>query len=419
MGAVALSASKGETPLVTSEDTAHPARLLDLTRSLRRAGRVATGIDRVERAYLTRFIEGQTPAFALIRTPLGYVLLDRVGLIQFRDRLEGQTAWGSVDLLSRLGRGRSPVLRRAESDLRRFALARARRGQLSKMLARHVPQGFDYYNVGHSNLTQPVLGGIRAAGGRVHVLVHDVIPLDHPGFQRAGTVQLFERKMNRVSRHADRVIYNSHDTQTRAVVHFSRMGRVPDGIVAHLGAVAPQPDPSTLPAGLPPARPYFVYVGTLEPRKNHAFLLDLWETLGPDAPLLLLCGNRGWRNESLFARLDALPAGHPVREVPGLSDPALAALVSGAAGSLFPSLVEGFGLPPLESLQLGTRVLCNDLGVIREFLGENVVYAPVSNRNLWLDTINDWSVTQAAVASSDGFDGPKWKDHFNAVLNSE
>ena len=62
-------------------------RLLDITRSLRRADRLPTGIDRVERAYLEQFLQDPDPVFGLCRTPFGYLILDRAGLQDFQNRL--------------------------------------------------------------------------------------------------------------------------------------------------------------------------------------------------------------------------------------------------------------------------------------------------------------------------------------------
>ncbi len=392
------------------------ARLLDLTRSLRRAGRVATGVDRVERAYLEHFVGDDAPAFGLLRSAFGYILLDRAGMRAFLEALTGQAPWGQAGVLSRLPRGRNEALTQAETHVRGRAVARCLPGGLRRMLARQLPDGFSYYNVGHSNLTERVLRSVGYAGGHISVLIHDVIPLEYPGYQRPGTVRPFRDKLRRVQRMADRVIYNSADTQQRTEAQMMEWGPVPGGIVAHLGTIAAAPDHSTLAPGVMPAHPYFVTVGTIEPRKNHAFLLDLWEEMGADAPPLLICGSRGWNNEAVFARLDALPPDGPVREIANLNDPALAALVGGSAGALFPSHAEGYGLPPVEALEWGTRVLCNDLTVLREILGSYGTFAPVSDGQLWLKTIKSWEKTSSNAGNRATFAGPKWADHFKTVL---
>jgi glycosyltransferase involved in cell wall biosynthesis len=389
--------------------------LLDLTRSLRRAGRVATGVDRVERAYLDHFVQLDAPVFGLVRTAFGYLLLDTAGLRDFRDRLAGVTPWGRADLMSRLPRGRDKALMQAESDLRRLAMARARTGRLGDLLRNHLPLGFQYFNVGHANLSNRVLAEVEHAGGRITVLVHDVIPLDFPQFQRPGTVEPFRARMARVGRHADRVICNSADTRDRLTAFLGNTS-LPEMIVAHLGVDVAAPDATRLPSGLPPEGPFFVTVGTIEPRKNHAFLLDLWQQMGSDAPPLVICGARGWNNEAVFARLDALPPGGPIHEVAGLDDAALAALIARARGLLFPTHAEGFGLPPVEALALGTRVLCNDLPVLREVLGDKAVYAPVSDGYLWLNTIKDWSQASSATHGRSDYSPPTWAAHFKTVL---
>lgn len=383
-----------------------------------------TGVDRVELAYLKQLSQESVPLYALVRSAFGYLLLGPEAIGKIAARLEGRAAWGRPDLLSRLSRLPDPVAR-AQSDLRRLARGRCLRRGLARMLRRDLPDGFAYFNTGHSNLSGRTLRGVRRGGaGRIVVLIHDAIPLEFPDLQRPGTVEVFRGRLQRVRAHADLVIYNSADTRARVEALMAVWGMLPPGVVAHLGVeVAP---PEALPPELVFDNPYFVALGTIEPRKGHALLLDMWEELerdmeteGARLPGLLICGARGWNNAAVFSRLDRLPPDGPVRELPGLSDGQIAALLQGSSGLLFPSLAEGYGLPPMEAAALGVPVICSDLPALREVLENIPVYVQESDRYQWLSAVKclleGQKKRQEAVKIA-GFVPPSWEDHFNVVL---
>jgi len=396
--------------------------LLDITRLISRAGRMPTGVDRVELAYLQNLSTCPEPLFAIARTTLGYVLLDAGGIAAIRSRIEGGHPWGMADWLARLARKKPVPVRQAESDLRRFALDRCRPRNLTKMLARQLPRGIAYLNTGHSNLTDRMLRAVRrGVDGRVAVLIHDVIPLDFPHYQRPGTPERFRAQLKRVGESADLILYNSRHTKTRAETYLQGWGPVPAGIVAHLGV--PVPVPSDLPAGIDQIKPWFMALGTIEPRKGHGLLLDVWEDLAADmgeqVPHLLICGARGWSNAAVFDRLDALPPQSPVREFNTLADGQIAALLVGSRGLLFPSRAEGFGLPPVEAAALGIPVVCPEIAGIREVLRDIPVYAPETDRYQWRNIVKDLikrQKTTEPVTSGVKFTPPTWDDHFNTVL---
>jgi len=126
------------TKLAITTNNPPPARLLDITRLISRAGSVPTGVDRVELAYLLHLATFPEPLFTIARTTLGYVLLGNDGLAAITARISGAVPWGPVDGLSRLARRKPVSVRQAESDLRRFALARSRPRRLGEIGRAHV-----------------------------------------------------------------------------------------------------------------------------------------------------------------------------------------------------------------------------------------------------------------------------------------
>lgn len=372
-----------------------------------------TGVDRVEYAYLRFISEDDTSeAFGLVRTALGYVLLDRSGLRAVRQAIE-DLDWGSTDLVSRLNWRLSASSRLGQSLVRRKALARRPHRGLDRLIRKNLPARFDYLNVGHSNLTQESLQPFaHHPGARIVILVHDAIPLDHPELQRPGAAETFEQKLRLVASYADRVICTSRSCLDAVKPHLQRLGRVPPLLPALLGVEVSPPAP--LRHLKAPDRSYFVMVGTIEPRKNHAMILDIWDRFGGEGPSLVICGHRGWANEDVFARLDRGIAN--VTEIAGLTDGEISTLLTGSRGLLFPSLDEGFGLPPAEASALGVPVLCSDLPSCREILGNTPVYLNPSDGYLWEKTI------QALLRNPDRrvqapFIPPTWDSHFGLVFS--
>lgn len=398
------------------------ARLLDITRLISRAGRMATGVDRVELAYLQYLAKQPEPLFVIARTTLGYVVLSGDGLGEVTQRLTGTLSWGLADRWSRLARGKPLPVRQAESDLRRFAIGRCRPGGLTKMLIRLLPEGTTYLNTGHSNITDRMFDAVKQGlQGRCVVLIHDTIPLDYPQFQRPGTPDRFRAMLQRVQKNADLIIYNSHHTRDCAYRYMEAWGTVPPGLVSHLGVDVPVPDPAAVPAGVDQAKPYFVTLGTIEPRKGHDVLLDVWADMknDPDRPALLILGSRGWSNKAVFDRLDEVTPDDGIWELSGLSDGAVAALIADSCGVLCPSLAEGFGLPPVEAVALGAPVVCADLPVYREILDDIPVYVAQDERYQWKSEIKCLTNSQKTGKSGmsiRGFTPPSWEDHFNTVL---
>ena len=390
--------------------------VLDVTRLVSRLGRGAlTGIDRVELAYLQNLPSLCENVFGLLRTPAGVLLLDRTGLHHLGEWSLGATLPKHRDLLTRLIR-KDAMLGAIETALRSISIARLRVGALPHKLPELLGP-FLYLNVGHSNLSAKMLKAIRSARGHVVVMIHDVIPLDFPQFARDGQHEVFAQKLRAVSQFSDAVIHLTEVGRSQTDHWFSLFGRVPRGIVAPLGVPVPRPDPVQVPSDLLIDQPYFIMVGTVEPRKNHEMILQIWETLPEPVPQLFILGNRGWASDEVFRRLDAGQKNVHFRS--GLGDGATAALVQGARALLFPTFAEGFGLPPYEAAALGTPVIASDISVTREGLHDFPVYVSPTDSYSWRETILAHCVELSGTSiQKHPRQPPAWADHFKLVLSN-
>lgn len=386
--------------------------LLDISRTISRASfRHPTGIDRVERAYIEHFMKDDAPVWFLSRVLKGYVLLDKSAMRKVWRMIEGDEPWQSPDLIARLfSRKASPESKRAESSLRRMALGTCLRPQLGKMLGRHLPAGFTYLNVGHANRKAALWQGVKAGGaGRLMAMVHDVIPLDYPEFTRPDTRARFETELKATAAACDCFIYNSADTAARTTYWLKKWGETVTSLPILLGT-APLPPVLRRPMATPAE---FVILGTIEPRKNHRLLLDIWPDI---AAHLHIIGQRGWENAAVFSTLDSSPMmGQTVFEHNDLSDQTLAHRLSTARALLFPSFAEGFGYPLIEALQMGLPVICADLPCFREIAGDRPTYLSPDDPEAWKRAIQ-----QAATSPREKMDKtvtfPTWDQHF-AKLN--
>lgn len=119
-------------------------------------------------------------------------------------------------------------------------------------------------------------------------------------------------------------------------------------------------------------RPYLLYVGTIEPRKNLTRLLKAFDLLKSRERFphrLVLAGGRGWRDEEIFQTTKAMRHADDVIFTGYVSSGEKNALYRNADMFVFPSLYEGFGIPPLEAMTLGCPVMCSSAASLPEAVG--------------------------------------------------
>jgi glycosyltransferase involved in cell wall biosynthesis len=206
--------------------------------------------------------------------------------------------------------------------------------------------------------------------------VHDLIPLNHPEtVSRAFRLQ-FGAWMTHSLSLVDRVICNSEATRATLLDRFPRVAAE----VIYLGADHVPPR-ERLPASDPLDRPYFLYVGALDARKNLPTLLaafELWcARNGSDRAALVLAGAATFGSADVLALVNRLrERGHDIRVLGHLSSARLWSVLAGAELLCCPSRHEGFSLPPLEALALGVPVVASDIDVHREILGGAALLVP-------------------------------------------
>jgi glycosyltransferase involved in cell wall biosynthesis len=290
-----------------------------------------------------------------------------------------------------------------------------------------VPSGSWVFNMGHSGLDQRGYHlWLRRKKIRLLVMVHDLIPITHPQFCRAGAAKLHQRRMGLILGHATGIVCNSQHTADVLRDYAQGVGLpVPPTTVIPLGVqeaseyvARTSNDTSDL--------PYFVMVGTLEPRKNHAFLLRLWrrmleEWAIEDVPQLRIIGQVGWMCDTVVQQLrcDSFLQ-QRVQWIADCDDRELAEHLRDARALLFPSQAEGYGLPLLEALSRGVPVLANPLPAFRDIAGSVPEYLDLDDDAAWLEAIRAYASPSSTRRDAQlqrvrGFRTPTWPEHFTRL----
>ena len=218
--------------------------------------------------------------------------------------------------------------------------------------------------------------------------VHDLLPLDYPEFWWDGHEDIFARRVETILGAADAIVTSTQVARLRILSEFRTRGLTEPPVFAQaLPSPLGELQVSSLADASLQSEPYFVVVGTIEPRKNHALLFNVWRRLaerGVAPPKLVVIGARGWENAETVSLLERCPAVDTfVAETPRLSNAGLSRVLANACGLLMPSFAEGFGLPPIEALGLGTPVVASDIEVFHETTQDCATFCDPLDGPLW------------------------------------
>jgi glycosyltransferase involved in cell wall biosynthesis len=134
---------------------------------------------------------------------------------------------------------------------------------------------------------------------------------------------------------------------------------------------------------------FILHVGTLNPRKNLEFLVSVYSEVVKKFPNtnLVIAGKKGWYYESLIEKVNSLDLGKKVLFIGYIDEEDKVAMYNAATMLVFPSLYEGFGLPPLEAMSCGVPVVASNRSSIPEVVGEGGLLIDPTDIKAWTDGI--------------------------------
>jgi glycosyltransferase involved in cell wall biosynthesis len=291
--------------------------------------------------------------------------------------------------------------------------------------------GLDLFTNGTAQNAE-LLARMRARGVAIHFCVYDILPMLRPGMFPFGTEQYFGDFLHTVAKVADGVVCISRAVADELAGWLAREA-APRAAPLQLGwfhlgadidASAPSfglPDNAEQVFGAVAARPSFLMVGTVEPRKGHAQALAAFELLwaGGAQINLVIVGKQGWMVDKLVERM----AAHPEREarlfwLAGASDEMLLRLYGSVAALLAPSEGEGFGLPLIEAAQHGVPIIARGLPVFREVAGVHAHYFEGLEPGALADAVTAWLALDAAGAAPPSTALPwlSWRDSADQLV---
>ncbi len=245
------------------------------------------------------------------------------------------------------------------------------------------------------------LPGERSTGGMVtvHDLAFEIIPEAYP----AGLLHFLQAVVPKNIRRAERIGVVSRTTRIDVVERYNipqdRVVVIPNAADQRFFDATPLPTDRRSELGIPDD--YLLAVGTIEPRKNYATLLDA-QAIAFEATRrpLVIVGRSGWENAAEMRRIRELEATGAVIPLLNASDADLPGLYAGAATLIYIPLYEGFGLPVVEAMAAGVPVITSDIPTVREVAAGKATVVPARNVNEVAEAIRAID-SGAAMATSD------------------
>lgn len=256
-------------------------------------------------------------------------------------------------------------------------------------------------------------------------MIHDLTPFLFPHYHRFHSQILQKIFLPGILRRANVILANSVHTAKDILRFFpDTRSKVVPILLGCDPIFKPMPASQFLEeAGI--HKPYWLAVGTIEPRKNLVRLLDAfaqWRKINDNNGQLVIVGQKGWRSEAFYEALEKHPYTSSIVLTGYVSDESLAVLYTHAVGLIYPSEYEGFGLPVLEALNCGCPVICSGVSSLPEVGGSAVLYVdPLDISNIVTQMTTLFSLSEeernhkisASLAQAAKF---RWSNHVQTLL---
>lgn len=210
---------------------------------------------------------------------------------------------------------------------------------------------------------------------RTVVSIHDLSLLLHPATHEKHLVRRARRRLPLMARRATMIITDSESVKREICEHLrTRPEKIAVIPLAPRHIFRPIPKEETVETRrrLGVEDEFILFVGTVEPRKNLITLVRAFDEILRTTslrPQLVIAGRKGWLTDELFSFIEKSGVGSRLHFTGYISDEDLRALYSSCLISIYPSLYEGFGLPPLEAMACGAPVITSQIPVIKETVG--------------------------------------------------
>ncbi len=257
--------------------------------------------------------------------------------------------------------------------------------------------------------------------------IHDLTPIKFPSYHKWHSQVLQRIFLKHILTKTNHIFTNSKSTSCD-LEHFYPItkGKNTAILLGKDTSYKTQEDNGQL-AKLGITKPYFLTVGTIEPRKNHALLLDAFKeiTRDNDEIQLVIAGGFGWKYQNLIELLSTYPFKNRVIQLGYVQKELLPILYSNCIALVYPSFYEGFGFPILEAMSCGVPVICSNTSSMPEVGGDIAYYIDPHSKNdlsnqmqkiLGLSERERENISKESIRRSDMFSWKTFADTFLEII---